>query len=233
MWSRSRLALIALIMSATPAVASTVTPTLVTINPGDAAFSFDAFIASASVPTATAKAVVDFLGTSNGGKTFAFDYTLTNTSSGAGNFNISSIGFNVPNFQTFAFVTPGPFADDNTIYANRTTGSGEFSADDICLYAGSTCNGGGNSGIIKGQTTHGAFDITFASVPTDLQLSDFDVKFQNAPTNSTFGTSTFGPPPVPELPTWSLMIIGIGGIGVTARRRQSRLAKPATSALLA
>jgi hypothetical protein len=221
-------------LGATPAGASTITPTLVTIDPGDAAFSFDVFLASATVPTATAKAVVNFLGTINGGKTFEFAYTLTNTSSGnpGDKYNISSIGFNVPSFNTFAFTT-GPFVDDNAIYANRTTGSGEFSADDICLYSGSNCNGGGNSGITMGQTAHGSFDITFNSTPTNLKLSDFDAKFQNAPRESTFGKSTFGPPPVPELPTWSLMIIGIGGIGLTARRRRSSLERSATSGLLA
>jgi hypothetical protein len=170
----------------------------------------------------------------NGTYTWNFDYTVTNTSSGAITSRISSFALNTtPN--PLAVTSTGLFDHIETnVQLPNIFGQG---VTDFCASAGNnSCSGG--DGLTNGQSASGEFNLNFAGSVSAITLDDAFLRFQSI-TGTAFGNSGLGlntdvcvgcvPTPtaaVPELSTWFMMIIGFAGMGTLAyrRRNQFRLA---------
>jgi len=159
------------------------------------------------------------------GRSYTFNYSLTNDSSVAS--RIRSFGFDVDGgFLTGASATGA--------YPNRRLGDHFPEAignRDVCFHAAgngqSDCTGGPN-GLTQGQTGNGSFTLNFSSMrpaPGSIYLDLFVVRFQSiSPGLNGGGTSGVGignvvPPPVPEPATWLMMILGFFSFGIILRQR--------------
>ena len=93
----------------------------------------------------------------------------------------------------------------------------------------------GASGFIPtlNLDTEGHFNFAaIYSIPTSTSGADFgligtqadvDALGVDAPTYLLCDSGWCGEPPVPESPTWMMMIIGFGSIGATMRRVRTRM----------
>jgi len=170
-----------------------------------------------TIPGLTSTFTLQFLSRvlSGGNTTFNFNYSVANTSTIAGGSRLSVVGFQIDPNAAGATVT--------NVF--NTVGSGNvpnYGTAELCLKAGggaNNCSGGGNGGVLAGQTGSGALAISFLGAINDITLSNFVVRYQAfnyQGISSGIGISTA----VPEPGTWMLMIAGIGLMGWQLRRRR-------------
>lgn len=175
--------------------------------------------------------------TENDGKTWVFDYLVTNDSqSPVTSSRVSTFGMDVdPNIQN---------AQVNGIYNSVAYNSGvpmfNEIITDVCFYfknggGQNNCHSGSSGGVVMGQDAGGGeFTLNFANAINTVNISDPWVRYQSL----SYGGSTIsskkggfvqgqdsgmGMPVawVPEPGTWALMIGGFGLAGASLRRRRA------------
>jgi len=163
-----------------------------------------------------------FLGTLNGGKSYAFDYKLYNTS--AATSEIRAFGFDIdPTTGLTVSTGAGDLFDLPKLNPNGTVPS-EFGSVDFCLKIDGNKNNcaSGKTGIAKGDSTSGSFFLNYTYVPTSVTLDRFFVRYQAVSGLTGFDrnvTSAIGRgAPIPEPATWLMLVAGFGGLGVAIRR---------------
>jgi hypothetical protein len=80
----------------------------------------------------------------------------------------------------------------------------------------------GNQGVNMGTSGSGQIAIGFSSLPGQITLSDYLVRYQAVNGSG----SAVGVPAVPEPSTWGLMLLGFGAIGVSMRRKRKLVMLP-------
>ena len=176
-----------------------------------------------------------------GENSYAFNYSLTNTSSDPIDASrISGFGFNTDPNITSASST-GVF--DTAASGNVPSGFGRV---DVCFKGGggsNNCAGGGGAGVELGDTGTGTLTLNFSELPDQLTLSDFFVRYQSIEgaggttsaigrgTPSTSSTGGGNPPsssggsnggtPVPAPGALWLFAAGLAGLGIRYGRRSS------------
>ncbi len=172
------------------------------------------------VPGLTASMTLNFLNTSNAGKTYNFSYSLTNTSSAPITASrVSGFGINTtPNIVSAT--ASGPTFTQTHVPGSFPNQGGTL---EVCINASNQCQGGGNGGVTFGNTGTGNFSLTFASAQSQISMDAFAVRYQSI-TGTQLGTSGTGfghvPPAVPEPATWAMMIFGFGAVGGAMRYRR-------------
>ena len=179
---------------------------------GTAVINFDGNSGGAFIPGLTGLLSLTYTGLVGGD--YGFSYTLTNNSSITS--RISGFAFDVdPN------ATGG---DADGLFSDVIVG-GAFpngvGGVDVCLNNnGSSCQGGGGTGLNMGASGNGTFTLDFgATTPTNITLSDFFVRYQSLQVGTGSGTGS-QVPGVPEPATWAMMLLGFGATGVAMRRRR-------------
>jgi hypothetical protein len=199
-----------------------------TVNGGTVSFSGAALpsdiytvnFTATGFPSITSSLQLTYTGCS--GSTCTFDYLLTNNASATTN-RISVFGFNVnPNIVSSTFTS--------TLFNTVSSGQIENQSLEVCYdyNQSNNCNGStGGVGLFNGQSDAGTITLTFGQTATQVDLSNFLLKYQSIPgpngtTLSALGTQSA----VPEPATWAMMLMGFAGIGTSMRRRrQPRLAQ--------
>lgn len=161
-----------------------------------------------------------FTDLSANGRTYSFDYMITNTSDIAS--RLRSFGFNVVGGTVTAVSSTGAFAFTQ-MDRNFPEGVGKL---DVCFAA--TSNGGctgGQGGLISGQSGNGTLTFTLAAPTSSLTISDVTTRFQSITGGGYNGASGVGlraaPPVVPAVPepsTWLMLILGFAAVGGMMRR---------------
>ncbi len=216
-------AFVAAIGTATPALAA------ITINPGTGSatvssgtnvgdsftVNFDGHESGSVIPGLTSSLTLSFAGIS--GSSYLFNYLLTNTSSAPTTSSaVTAFGFNIdPNALLTGSSVSGTF---------NVVSSGQVSQGynlEMCFKSGqnNNCAGSpGNQGVNMGTSGSGQIAIGFSSLPDQITLSDYLVRYQAV---NGSGSAVGSPvPAVPEPSTWGLMLLGFGAIGVSMRRRK-------------
>jgi hypothetical protein len=157
--------------------------------------------------------------------TFTTTLSIANTTAAAfSSARLTAFGFNTdPNATTASDTSADWSVTLNTTFPG-------FQTVDVCLWAGQNCSGGGNAGLLPGQST--TFNLTLSGLPngtTSIDLGSnggaapetFYVKYQTGVGSFEFeNTKTNTPEPA------SMAILGVAlmGMGVTRLRK-----KPAQS----
>jgi len=185
-----------------------------------------------SVTGLTASLFLEYTGLTNGGLTWNFDYSITNTSSGGTLAKLTSFGFaTTPNVASgtstglFDTVTINP-SFPNVMQAGQNI--------DICFAPDSGCQGG--VGLLNGQTADGMFTLTFASALGAISLDQAFVRFQEltatSPIYNVSGASGVGisnnvtitpqvvPGPMLGAGLPGLLAAGLGLVALARRRRR-------------
>jgi hypothetical protein len=174
----------------------------------------------------SAVASYTFTGLSNNGKTYNFNYSITNDS--PYDSRIRAFGFDTS-------------ADPSTITSTGTFTYGYENVSfpytgslDVCFAAGSGCTDHSSGGINDGATGKGSFSLTFANAMESIDFEHFALKFISV--NPTINGSDWGigagqissitagagaPITAPEPGTWLMMLGGFGFIGFAMRRRRT------------
>ena len=222
-------ALFAAIATATPAMAA-----VIPFNPdGSATISsgttvgdsftvnFDGSESGSVIPGLTSSLTLTFAGVS--GNSYLFNYLLNNTSSAPTTSSaVTAFGFNIdPNALLTGSSVNGAF---------NVVSSGQVSQGynlEMCFKDGQNgnCAGSpGNQGVNMGTSGSGQIAIGFSSLPGQITLSDYLVRYQAV---NGSGSAVGSPvPAVPEPSTWGLMLLGFGAIGVSMRRKRKLVALP-------
>lgn len=172
-----------------------------------------------------------YTGVTNAGKTFNFNYSITNDSQY--DSRIRSFGFDVDPNVTNNSVGAVGISGFTRDYLNQSYIEGVGTMD-VCFAAGSDgCTAHGTGGINDGSTLNGSFSLTFASVMEELDFDHFAMKFVSV--NPSVNGQNYGaglgtlvsitPPPgapivAPEPGTWLMMLGGFGMVGGALRRRK-------------
>lgn len=179
-----------------------------------------------ATPGLSAEIIFTFLGTT--GTTYNFSYTMTNTSGAP----IDAARLTIFGFSTDPNVTgvsTGVGDMFNVIASgNQPNGLADI---DICFKdSGPTNNcSGASNGLNISAAASGTFGLDFSSLPVELVLSDFSVRYQGIESRQlgiSDGSASGVPTGVPEPAAWAMMLGGFGLIGSALRRRKS----PATVA---
>lgn len=167
----------------------------------------------------TASIMFNFLSANAAGTVWNFSYSVDNTSTAPNaSSELSSFGFNTSPDPTSATAGSG-------IYAARVS-AGNFNGlgvRDVCLYAGSNCNGGSSNGVgANDAPATGTFSLNFGTATQNLVLNDFAARWQSTGANGQGSASGPGmvTSAVPEPATWGMMILGFGAIGLSLRTRK-------------
>ena len=178
------------------------------------------------------------------GNTYAFNYSVQNTSSGQVTASrISSFAFDTD--PTILSATSTGAFSFTTLNSNYPNGIGTV---DVCFKDANTgsCAGGGGGGLTIGQSGSGTFALTFASAPTALTLQNFFDRYQSivdsafpsigsasgagtissSSTSSTSSTSSGGTT-VPEPGMLGLFALGFISLALSRRRAPVALQRPA------
>jgi len=185
-----------------------------------------------SVTGLTASLSLEYTGVSNGGLTWNFDYSITNTSFGGTSANLTSFGFaTTPNVSSGT--STGLF-DTVTINPNFPNVMQAGQNIDICFAPSTGCQGG--VGLLNGETADGMFTLTFASALGAISLDQAFVRFQDltavSPIYNVSGSSGVGisndvtitplavPGPMVGAGLPGLFAAGLGLIALARRRRR-------------
>jgi hypothetical protein len=117
---------------------------------------------------------LDYEGTSNGGLTWNFDYTVTNTTSGVG-FTSELSAFGLTTTPNVVSATVSGTVFDTALVQVQ---AGFLGVVDFCASSGATCGGGGSGGLLPGQSSSGEFTLTFGSVLDAISLDNAIARFQ-------------------------------------------------------
>jgi hypothetical protein len=153
---------------------------------------------------------------------YSFDYLLENTST-IDPSRITVFGFNVDPAVFTASVGSGD--QFNILAAGQV--QGQNATVNFCLKDSSNSTNSctsGQLGVPFGGSASGSFVLDFgATTPEDVILSDLFVRFQGVGLDDdSFVTNPNGPE-VPEVATWAMMLLGIGAVGYSIRRRRKPL----------
>jgi hypothetical protein len=214
-----------LTLLASALTAATLSPAMAAVTvtsgaPTSFTVDYDGNVATTPVAGLTASMLVNFLGTSNGGLTYDFSYMMSNTSGGAITASrVSGFAFDTSPNITSALVT-GVY-NNSILNGSLPNGVGNV---EVCFNAANNCNGGGNGGVMLGNSAGGNFSLTLGSVPAmgELTFDQFYVRYQSI-AGTNLGTSGTGVQvnAVPEPATWGMMLFGFGLVGSTLRRRRT------------
>ena len=189
-----------------------------------------------SIPGLTGSLYLEYDGLTNGGLTWNFDYTVTNTSSGTVDARLSSFALGLsPNPVSATSTGLFGFAQvGNNLYPNV---AGANNIVDVCFGSSfNTCGGG--LGLLDGQSASGEFTLTFSTVLSSIDLQAALARFQSidgSPFNFN-GASGVGfnvgdvnitpfavPGPLAGAGIPGL-VMALGGLIAFNRRRRQRLA---------
>ncbi|GGB40572.1 hypothetical protein GCM10011380_32550 [Sphingomonas metalli] len=166
----------------------------------------------------------NFLSANSAGTVWNFSYSVDNTSvAPSAKSELASFGFN-------SSVAIASAAATGTFKAGIDTGNfNGLGSADVCLYAGSNCNGGASNGITSAASpATGTFSLTLKSGANVLILGDFVGRWQSTGASGNGSASGRGTvvTAVPEPASWAMMLIGFGLVGGAARyrRRSHRVA---------
>lgn len=228
-----------LALAAAALLAGTAHANVITVAPTDIGkqytMSYDGYADGSVIPGLGGTTMLTLTGAS--GTSYTFDYQVTNTSANPiDTSRISIFGFNTDPNITNATST-GTFTQTAT---NANVPSG-FGSVDVCFKDGggqNSCSGGGGGGLNVGETGSGTLTLNFTTLPEQLALSDFFVRYQSisgggAPgsaigrgtvssstggsTGSTGGST--GGTPVPAPGAFWLFALGLGALGWHAGRK--------------
>ena len=134
---------------------------------------------------------------------------------------ITSFGLSVGNFTSLGTGTAGSDLDEFS-----TSNFPGFQSVAACATSGNNCAGGGNGGIVVGDSDSFTFALngTFGSTPT-LTLDSFAIKVQSGPNGASFELpGTPGDPSTPTPEPGSLLLLGSGltGLGFLVRRKKAQ-----------
>ena len=176
----------------------------------------------------------NFLGTPTSDALWNFSFDILNTSTGAGSQSeLNSFGFDSSGAET-GITTP---AGSRYVGALNTGAFNGLGSVDVCLYAGSNCNGGASNGVAVGEgIVSGLFTLTYASPLASQTLDGFVARWQSTGVNANGSASGPGdvlppgtPTPfgsgVPEPSTWAMMLVGFGVLGTAMRRKKGETAR--------
>lgn len=204
---------------------STSAQAAVIINASDAVgteyiIDFTGQVKGAPAPALSSLLTLTFNGTSNGGNSYNFSYSLLNDSTvGA---NLRSFGFDVSGGNFTGATSTGFF--NNVGYNNNfPEGMGTL---DVCFRSNGNGNcTGGQGGTPQNGVGTGTFALNFSDLPSNIALDNITTRYQSInPTinggNSGIGIGTPVTGAVPEPSSWALMILGFGTVGMAMRRRK-------------
>jgi hypothetical protein len=197
--------------------------TLDATDPFSFTMNYNGFNTQSQTPLAglTSSILFNFLGTSGGGSTYDFSYTLTNTSSSP----VTASRVSVMGFDTNPNITGATASGLFNIVSNGNTPN--VGALEVCLKdgGGGGCAGGGNGGVTIGNSGNGLFSLSFSGAPTSINMNNFAVRYQSieglGQVSSASGVGTPYIPTVPEPATWAMMLAGFGFVGGLMRRRRT------------
>ncbi len=209
---------------ATPAMAEPIL--LDSSNIGDSfTIDYDGFADGTTLSGLSASTT--FTLTAIDGSTYEFDYTVTNTTDGAGvDSRLSSFAFNTdPDIVGASSTGLYNFVVTDSNYPN---GIGTV---DVCFKAARTNSCAGNSGgLFAGETGSGSLILDFGTAPTSITLDDFFVRYQSisgidgvtsASGRQTSSSSSSGGTPVPAPGMLGIFGLGLIGLGLARRRRKT------------
>jgi len=133
-----------------------------------------------SIPGLTGTLFLEYDGVTNGGLTWNFDYTVTNTTSGNVTASrISSFGLSTtPNITGATSTGLFDLSLVNPSFPNVQGPVVSGSALEVCFSSGSnSCSGG--DGLLKGQSASGEFTLTFATALSAISLDHAFLRFQS------------------------------------------------------
>lgn len=153
---------------------------------------------------------------------WTFDYEVFNASIAPVQSRVSLIGFDVgPN------ISSGVASND--LFTKVKSGNVPIIGNrEVCLTTKNNCSGGGNGGLLRGETDGGSFTLNFAASTDTLTMTNPFVRYQSLDFPGKNGSSGVGLPVawVPEPSTWAMMLVGFFGLGGALRlqRRRATLA---------
>ena len=201
----------------------------ITLDPTDVGqsytFNYNGFSGDTSIGGLTAATTFTLTGTT--ANSYAFSYSVANTTSTPLTSRVSSFAFNTD--PTISSATSTGAFSFTTLDSNYPNGIGNV---DVCFKDAATgsCAGGGSGGLTTGATGTGNFTLNFSSPISSLTLSDFFVRYQsitgagNVTSANGAGTMTStGGTSVPEPGVLGMMLGGIAAIALLRRRRRRAL----------
>ncbi|WP_234152114.1 cistern family PEP-CTERM protein [Sphingobium sufflavum] len=169
-------------------------------------------------PLITALQTITFTGVSNGGKTYNFSVSTSNTSSVSS--LLRSFAFDV---ETAKFKSASATGKFKQVYYN-TAYPLNSGTRDVCFTVTSASCTTHDGGLAKGTTATSTFSLTFKVAPVKVALDDFVAKLHtlnpriDGETYSiAYGTASTA---TPETATWVMMLLGFGAVGGAMRRRR-------------
>jgi hypothetical protein len=161
---------------ATPAMADSIPLTSSSVGQSFT-LNYDGYSGGTTVSGLTGSTTFTLTSISPDGKTYNFNYSVTNTSSDpVSGSRISGFAFNTdPNISAASSTGTYSFTTLNSSYPNA------IGSVDVCFKGSNTgsCSGGGNGGLTIGQTGTGTLSLSFSSSISSLTLSDFFVRYQS------------------------------------------------------
>lgn len=192
--------------------------------------TYNGFVEEGLVAGLTSTTVFTLTSISGDKRTWEFDLSVSNTSSGAITASrVSGFGFNVsPGLS-------GASGEGLFDVVGRNGNVPQIGDVSVCFRAGgggNNCAGGGGNGVDIGQTySDGSFVLRFAQATESLILDNFYVRYQSI-AGTDRGTSGVGVDDlqsdgsgsgaVPEPGTWAMLIAGFGVVGAARRRQRGR-----------
>lgn len=182
---------------------------------------FDGNVNTVNIPDLTSQAT--FTLDSIAGNTWNFSVDVAVTATNGVGARVSSLGFDTD--PSLASASSSGMFDRAVLGGSYPN---QFGSIDVCFKGGggpNNCQGGGSGGTY----TTGSFTaaLTFGSPVSNLDLSNFGVRYQSITgvatcgnsTDCTSGTGMGTVSVVPEPATWSLLIVAFGLLSWQVRRR--------------
>jgi hypothetical protein len=164
----------------------------------------------------------NYLGANAAGTAWNFGYVLDNTSTSPSlSSRLGSFGFDTSG-------TVSSIIEGSTDRFSAALNAGNFNGlgtRDVCFYAGPNCNGGSNNGVTVAEApVSGSFTLNFGAGLNALVIDNFVARWQAVGADANGSVSGGGlvvQTPVPEPSAWAMMILGLGLVGYTLRRRSA------------